>query len=333
MGLEGSFAEFWQRSVISQEGPSHRQQRLLCLQALSTDFVTGLVPRFETTAERLIEAMSLRTQCDFIEDFSHPFAGCAVTALLDLPDADADWIAADAARLGLAMRLDCKEFEDEFNAACDRLSELAQDQIARARRDLHRQEEPDNFVMRLLRGMADWPVEEQALVDLIVISIFGGVDTTRAQLGFIMTLFAEHPQQWRHLRTEPELIPKAIEESLRARPTTTWSTREAIEDFEFESVKIRAGDTLHIFAHATATDPEAVGKWTFDIKADRKAHFGFGGGAHHCLGQAVARTDMAVALRCLARKVEQVEFEGEPVFEPDSGNTAPKKLPLRLTWA
>lgn len=337
MGLQGAFAEFWQRSVISQEGVRHRQHRMLTLQALSPEFVTSLVPQFENTADALIDAMASKSAIEFIEDFSHPFAGRAVSTLLDLPEVEAEWIAEDAARLGLAMRLDCKAFEPEFNAACERLTELAQSLLDRAQRQRRRRRQEmsqgENFVSRLLGGLTDFPTDQQALIDLIVISIFGGVDTTRAQLGFIMALFAEHADQWRLLRANPELVPKAIEESLRARPTTTWSTREAVESFEFEGVEIQQGETIHILAHATATDPTAVPDWSFDITAERKIHFGFGGGAHHCLGQFVARTDMAAALRCLARRVAEIEFDGEPAWEPDSGNTAPKSLPLRFKWA
>ena len=42
----------------------------------------------------------------------------------------------------------------------------------------------------LWRGRANWGggVDEAELLNLIVISIFGGVDTTRAQLGFLVRL-------------------------------------------------------------------------------------------------------------------------------------------------
>lgn len=333
MGLEGSFAEFWQRSIISLEGEPHRALRMLAMQALAPEFVNSLIPQFEQTAAGLLDGLQMESSCEFINDFTHPFAGRAVTTLLGLPAGEADWIASDAVRLGLAMQLDCKTHEPEFNRACDRLTDLARTLVADARRQSQSANGGASFVSRLIAAQTQWPTREQALIDLVVITIFGGVDTTRAQLGFIMALFSEHTDQWALLRKQPDLIPQAIEESIRARPTTTWSTREAREDFEFGGVQIKAGETLHILAHSTATDPLANPDWTFDITQNRKMHFGFGGGAHHCLGQTVARTDMAAALRSLSRRLARFELDGAPVFQPDSGNTSPKHLPLRLTWA
>ena len=145
-----------------------------------------------------------------------------------------------------------------------------------------------------------------------------------------MALFAQHPGQWDLIRDDARLIPQAIEEIIRARPTTTWATREAVKDFDHNGVSINAGETVHILVHATGTDPAVSPDWSFDITAQRKMHFGFGGGAHHCLGQLVARTDMAAALRVLASRFRRPEFAGDPEWLPDSGNTSPSRLPLHF---
>lgn len=324
-GLTGSFAEFWRRSLIGQEGAPHKTLRQIAQAALSTDFIEGLCPAFEAEAEALLEPHK-GAGIEFMADFSEAFAGRAVTLLLGLDRERAPAIARDASTLGLAMGLDAANHQTEINAACDRLSALARDLVERVRRG----DDRTSYVARLM-ATAD-EISDQELVDLIVISIFGGVDTTRAQLGFAMMLFAAHPEQWAWLRAHPEGIPAAIEEIVRTRPTTTWSTREAVEDFEFDGVQIRQGQTVHIFVHATGTDPLAVTYEGFDVTAPRKTHFGFGGGAHHCLGQFVARTDMACALRVLLRSWQRIDLDGPPDLLPDSGNTAPVRLPLRITW-
>lgn len=326
MGLTGSFAGFWQRSIISQEGAPHKAMRRIALAALAPEHIAALTPEFERIATDLADSFPA-TGGEFIHEFTEPFAGCAITALLGLPDSEAAVIAADASALGLAMGLDCKAHEQAFNSATDRLMALARDLLDRAWRG----DDTTGFTARLVAQSNE--VSGQALLDLIVISIFGGVDTTRAQLGFAMALFVLHPDQWRILRADPSLVPQAIEEVIRAWPTTTWSTREAAQDFEFQGVHVARGETVHILVHASATDPAAVPDWQFDITAPRKSHFGFGGGAHHCLGQLVARTDMAAALRVLVKKFRNVEFTGTPEWLPDSGNTSPKTLPLRFESA
>ena len=69
-------------------------------------------------------------------------------------------------------------------------------------------------------------VSHQDLIDLLVITIFGGVDTTRSQLGFLMALFARYPDQWVDLRRDLTLVPNAVEEAIRAWHTTSCATRE-----------------------------------------------------------------------------------------------------------
>ena len=328
--LEGSFSDFWMRSIISQEGEGHRQLRRIAMAALSNDYVLSLSDRFADTAEELLEPLRALDSFEFIHAFSEPFAGRAVTTLLALPDPDAAAVAIDASTLGLAMGMDAKQHEAKVNAACSRLMVLADALIDRAESGGDRA----SFVARLVReSKAQGLGERQALKDLIVISIFGGVDTTRAQLGFAMALFADHRDQWTWLRAHPEHVPQAIEEIIRMRPTTTWSTREALEDFELDGVEVRRGETVHVLVHATATDPAVGGEARFDITARRKIHFGFGGGAHHCLGQFVARTDMARALVVLLLNWREVRLSGAPEYLPDSGNTSPRAMPLAPVWA
>ena len=72
-------------------------------------------------------------------------------------------------------------------------------------------------------------LSDQELYDMVVLAVFGGVDTTRNQLGLAISLFVENPDQWRLLADRPELARNAVEEVMRMRPTTTWVTREAME--------------------------------------------------------------------------------------------------------
>jgi cytochrome P450 len=123
--------------------------------------------------------------------------------------------------------------------------------------------------------------------------VFGGIDTTRNQLGLAMSVFIENPDQWRLLVDRPELARSAVEEVMRVRPTTTWITREAMEDFTYNDLKIKRGTTIHLFSESAGTPQQYAPD--FDITAQRKPHFGFGGGPHHCLGHFIARADMTEA--------------------------------------
>ena len=322
VGLQGAFSEFWKRSIISLEGPRHKALRAIAQTALAESHIRALVPVFQDAAEGLCETLPAEG-FDMVHDLSDPFAGLAIAALLGLPPESGSDLATDASCLGLAMGLDAKDHEDTSNAACERLTELAHRLL----------DDPPagGMVARMIEAKGD--ATRQQLVDLVVISIFGGVDTTRAQLAFAAWVFANNQDQWAWLRANPDHIPQAVDEVIRIRPTTTWATREALEDLHMDGVTIGAGETVHVLVHATGTDPATGHDGRFDITRPAKAHFGFGGGAHHCIGHFVARTDMAAALEVMLRRWREIRLAGTPDFLPDSGNTSPRALPLRITPA
>ncbi len=327
-GLSGSFAEFWGRSVIAQEGKRHKSLRTITSAALSAEFVESLKPAFSEIARDIISGISNNDSCEFMQDFANPFASRAMCLLLGLPESTWPSIARDAASLGLAMGVNCKAHAPAINSAHDRLEKLACDVVLEARTD----HDSHNLVSRYVSQWDDQgSIDDSDLIDLVVITIFGGVDTTRSQLGNSMALFAEHPEQWRLLCQNPDLAANAVEESIRAFPTTTWVTREALVDFTFRGHEIRKGQTLHILVHSTSRDPEICSDQSFDITSPRKSHFGFGGGAHHCLGHLVARTDITCAMVELSRTFESISLANDPRWLPDSGNTGPISLPLLLS--
>ena len=85
-----------------------------------------------------------------------------------------------------------------------------------------------------------------------------------------------------------------------------------------------------LLALATScSDPEICDNPAFDISLPRRQHFGFGGGAHHCIGHFVARTDLAAALTALRETFRTIAYDGTPEWMPDSGNTGPITLPIR----
>lgn len=327
--LSGSFADFWKRSLIGMEGERHRKIRRIAESALAPAHIEVLRPGFTSIADDLINGIGEDGRFEFVGEFALPFASRAVCTLLGLGEG---WrqVGADAASLGLAMGIGCRDHQAEFNSACDRLLDLARSLVLGARSEPGR----DTYVDRLVLGFeGDGTLGEQDLLDLISITVFGGIDTTKSQLGAAMALLAEHPEQWERIRRNPDLVSGCIEESIRHRPATTWVTRAALEDFEFGGQRIARGETLHLLVHSAAFDPAIRTSPEFDASARGKSHIGFGGGAHHCLGHLVARTDMECALTALTRRLESITHSGTPQWLPDSGNTGPVRLPLVCTMA
>ena len=148
----------------------------------------------------------------------------------------------------------------------------------------------------------------QELLDSLALLIFGGFDTHPQPVG---TCDQDVPGSSRSVETARR-TPRARRYSRRGghagQPAVTWVTRRR-STTSVPGLAIKAGTTVHLFPESAGTDPRTVENPQFDITATgRPPHFGFGGGAHHCLGHFVARSDMSVALPILARRDARPPF-------------------------
>ncbi len=101
-------------------------------------------------------------------------------------------------------------------------------------------------------------LSDEELINLVILLIFAGIDTTRNQLSLAVQAFAEQPDQWEKLASDPERYSAAAtEEALRVNPIGRWISREAAETFRYKERTIEKGTTLHLFTKTSGTDPAA----------------------------------------------------------------------------
>ena len=286
--------------------------------------IESLVPRFQALANELVDNFRKPDSCEFMSEFAEPYAARVIAIMLGLPEEEWPIIAKEATTIGLALSVTVREELPRIEASLARLYDYADalvaDRVANPK---------DDFVSALVNASRaeDGKLSHDELRDGLVLLVFGGYDTTRNQIGLAMSKFIENPKQWQILGDHPEYARQAVEEAMRVRPTTTWVTREALEDFSYKDLEIKKGTTIHMFAESAGTDP-AVFPDEFDITIKRPPHYGFGAGAHHCLGHFIARGDMTEALRILAHRIRNPRYAGDPEWLPDSGNTGPITLPI-----
>lgn len=326
---EGPFAEWFASWILNKEGEEHHRLRRLMNPAFSPKLIGSLVPRFQALANELVDNFAEPYRCEFMSEFAEPYAARVIAIMLGIPEDEWKVISTEAATMGLCLGVTLGKDLPKIEAALQRLYEYC-DALITDRRANPR----EDFVTALVEASReeDGRLSDTELRDAMVLLIFGGFDTTRNQLGLAMQTFMAHPDQWRLLAERPELGGKAVEEVMRVNPTVRWVTREVLEDFEYEGVLLKAGTTVHLYSESAGTDPR-VFDGSFDITAERKPHFGFGGGAHHCLGHFVARSDMSEALPLLARRMRDPQALPGATWLPDSGNTGPIQLPIGFTPA
>lgn len=322
----GMFSDWWEETLLSLEGDDHSRIRRLLMPAFRNKTIAAMRPRFQALANELIDAFAARGEVELVSEFAEPYSSRIICVLLGLPEDDwpqvAHWADDLGKSFGISVAADLPRIEAALQALHDHLDAVVAD----------RQQHPrDDLVTSLVQAQEADGLSRHELGVALVFLAFAGMETTRNQLGLALQTLLAHPDQWRLLGERPELGGNAVEEVMRVNPTVTWVTREAIEDVEFQGLHIPQGGIVQMLSHAAGTDPAAMPDPSFDITAVRPPHMGFGSGVHHCLGHFVARTDMAVALPLLARRMPDAEPAGPGEWLPVSGNTGPVRFPIRFT--
>ncbi len=137
-----------------------------------------------------------------------------------------------------------------------------------------------------------------------------GSGTTWKQMGIVLATLLQRPEALQAIRDDRALLRPAIEESLRWMPTDPMFSRWVTRDTELFGVHLPKGSVLHICLGAANRDPQ---RWEapdeFDFTRAPKASFGFGGGAHICLGMHVARAEMLTGIGALLDRLPHLRLD------------------------
>ncbi|QIG46257.1 cytochrome P450 [Nocardioides anomalus] len=319
----GLFSDWWKQTLLSLEGDDHARIRKLMVPAFKNRVIAEMRPVFQEIANSLIDEFAPRGEVEFIHEFAEPYAARIICLLLGLPDDHWPQVARWADDLGHSFSIDVGNQVPTIEAALEGLSSYVADAVAARRAS----PQPDLVTTLVQAGS----LTDRELSVALVFLAFAGMETTRNQLGLALQTLLAHPSQWALLAADPSLGANAVEEVMRVNPTVTWVTREALEDLTFHGLDIPRGGIVQVLSHSAGTDPRAVPDPAFDITQQRPPHHGFGAGIHHCLGHFVARTDMAVALPLLARRMPDARPDGPGEWLPVSGNTGAVRFPISFT--
>ena len=160
------------------------------------------------------------------------------------------------------------------------------------------QQEGDLFSYLLNSTFDDEPLDEEVLLDMCTVLTLAGLDTTRAELGYMFHHLALNPEHRQKLIDDPELAPLAVEETLRYYTIIFGDGRKVTRDVEFHGVQLKKGDMVYALVSGANRDPrhwERADEFVIDRKKNN--HFGFASGPHRCLGMHLARREMAIAVQ------------------------------------
>ncbi|MDQ3763648.1 MAG: cytochrome P450 [Actinomycetota bacterium] len=276
--------------MLNNNPPDHARLRKLVTAAFTRRRVEQLAPRIQQITDELLDAMATAAQVDLIDAFACPLPLTVICELLGVPVEHRrelhEWSSIEVA--GALLN------PDAFVAAGTAMVSYLRELI-----DAKRAAPADDLLSALVavRDGED-RLSEDELISMAFLLIIAGHETTVNLIGNGMLALLTHPEQLALLRTQPDLLPAAIEELLRFDGAVQVATfRWTAEPVEIGGVTIPAGEIVIPGLLAANRDPACTAEPDkLDITRIDNPHLAFGHGIHHCLGAPLARLEGRIAL-------------------------------------
>jgi cytochrome P450 len=296
--------------LLNSDPPVHTRLRRLVNRAFTPRRIAEIEADTETVARELLAANTTSDEFDLIDAYAYPLTITVICQLLGVPSADRqqfrEWaMAATTPKPAPGSTLTIQE------GAAALLGYLRQ-VIAQSRPTVSGppEDQPD-LISAMIAAEESGGLTDDEIVAMTFLLLIAGHETTVGLIGTSMLNLFAAPEQLALLRAEPDRIPAAVEECLRVGGSVQRTTfRVAVEDVEVAGVTIPKGALCTVALGAANRDPQAMTcPHAFDITKEPQPHIAFGYGPHFCLGAALARMEVGVALRVLLDTFTTVELD------------------------
>ena len=305
---------------ISADPPLHTWTRRLLLPWFSHQRVDGYVPLTRELCRGLLDQFVDTGHADAAADYAQQIPVRVIARILgvspDLSDTFTGWVR------------DVLEFADDperRQRGGEGLLNYFLGQLEECRRN-----PGDDLLSELLTTEVDGqPVDDGIVLGMAALVLIAGIDTTWSAIGSSLWHLAAHPDDRKRLVAEPELMPTAVEELLRAYAPVTMA-RVVTEDITYKGCPMKAGDKVLMNFPAANRDPEAFEE-PDAVLLDRahNRHVAFGSGIHRCAGSNLARMELQVALEEWLARIPDFELaEGQEITWAGGQVRGPRILPV-----
>jgi cytochrome P450 len=314
-------------NLIFTDPPRHRQLRKLINSGFTRRQVTLLEPKVREIVKGILDAVDTSREYEFAEEIAAPLPTRLIAEMLGAPPEDWEQFRAwsDAA-VGTAD----PDIELDNVVALSQLYEYFTKLI-----DARRSGDVTGDDLLSILAAAEVDGERLTDADLLNFSfllLVAGNETTRNLIALGTQALLDHPAQFALLRSNPELLPLAVEEMLRFTSPVTHMAREATEDVEIRGQRIKAGEKIVMLYGAANRDAEIFGPTSeeFDITRNPNPHIAFGAGEHACLGAQLARLEARVMFEVLLGTYPTIELTGDVTRLRATMVPGVKRMPVRL---
>jgi len=306
---------------ITSDPPEHTWARRLLLPPFSATSVARWEPETRELCRSLIDGFIDRGRADAAADYAQQIPPRVIASMLGIPKDMAatftEWVR-NFLELGLTnVDLQNDAAREIFGYLWERIEE-------------HKEHPQDDLMSYLLASEVDGaPVPDTHVLGTSFLLLLAGIDTTWSSIGSALWHLAQHPEDRARLVAQPELMPTAVEELLRAYAPVTMA-RYVASDVEYNGCKMAEGDRVLMNFPAANRDPEKF-KDPDKVILDRgeNPHIAFGVGIHRCAGSNLARMEMRVAIQEWLARIPDFRLENPDAVTWAGGQVrGPRSMPV-----
>lgn len=275
--------------------------------------------------DALVTPLVARGSADVVQDFSHHFSIGVISGFIGIPHEEVGEFDEATVEMRLLGQRPFAPLIPRLESALRKVKEYSEIIVARRRADRREDLISDLITLQETEGSR---ISVEEVVWSVAGILLAGHDTTRYQIAAGVRILAEGGL-WERVAADPKLIPKVIAEGMRIRPATPRQVRVVAEDLVLDDVPLNTGDIVMINMTAAGRDP-AVFDRPDEIDIDRTEDYdiGFGYGGHYCLGFAVARAEMEIALEVLTQRIKDVRLTAPPEVDPRGVIAGIESMPI-----
>jgi cytochrome P450 len=308
---------------ITSDPPFHHHARRVLLPAFAPPKIAAMEAETRAFCHGLIDKMGDATLVDAADQYAKHIPPAVIAHMLDLPLADGEIFREfiHTALEGIA------EDQETRRAGWHKLDEYLDRRIAE--RSAHLGDDLLSFLLTTEPG--GQRLQTEHVRGTVALLLIAGIDTTWSAIGSSLWHFAKTPGDLARLVREPELLPTAVEEMLRAYAPVTMA-RVVAKDVEIGGCPMKEGDWVLLPFPAANRDPEAFER-ADEVVIDREInrHSAFGLGIHRCVGSNLARMEVRVALEVFVERFPEFELADPSAVAWSVGQVrGPRVLPIRV---
>ena len=301
-------------SMLQRDPPDHTRLRRLVSRIFTPRRISALAPRIQQLVDGRLDALAADGGGDVIDGLAFPLPFDVISEMLGMPDTDRDQIRDWSSTV--VRSLEPVVDPEIMRAIADAGTNL--DALIRDVIDWKRANPDDGLLTKLIDAEEDGDVlDDDELTAQVLLLFVAGHETTVNLIGNGIQALLRNPEQLAKLRAEPGLIEGAVEEFLRYDSPVQMSRRINLTDLDLHDKTIPKGTFIVAALAAANRDPRQFGDSAdqLDItRADAREHVAFGGGAHYCLGAALARLEAQTAIGSLVNRFASIEPRADAVY-------------------